>query len=138
MRRIRAVGLAVGCLALVGGCANSTGAVTGTSPLELTRMSRAQRAEWLDSVSAQAVANAEGPGVSIRAEFSNVSGSRRVRGMFHLDDDAYVLIGHIDADGVLRVVFPMEPNDEGLVKGDRSYKTNEFFAKLILGDEARA
>src|SRR5947209_7677731 len=99
MRRIRVVGLAVGCLALVGGCATSPGSSAGTSPLQVARMSRAQRAEWLDSLNAQAVADAEGPRVSIRAEFSNVSGSRRVRGIFNLQDDAYVVIGHIDADG---------------------------------------
>src|SRR5262249_48313860 len=76
--------------------------------------------------------------VSIRAEFSNASGSRRVRGMFNLQDDAYVLLGHIDADGVLRIVFPTEPGDEGFVKGGRSYQTNEFYAGFVGQYQYRA
>ena len=32
-------------------------------------------------------------------------------------DDAYVLVGHIDADGTLRVIFPLDPQDDGLVRG---------------------
>jgi hypothetical protein len=94
-------------------------------------MSRAQQSAWRDSVYAQAIADQEGPRVSIRAEFSNATGTRRARALFNLEDDAYVLIGHIDADGVLRVVFPTEPNDEGFVKGNRSYQTNEFYAGFV-------
>jgi hypothetical protein len=101
-------------------------------------MTREQQAEWRDSVYAQSVADAEGPRVSIRAQFSNVSGSRRVRGIFNLQDDAYVLIGHIDADGVVRIVFPMEPSDEGFVNGGRSYQTHEFYAGFVSQYQYRA
>jgi hypothetical protein len=69
-----------------------------------------------------------GPRVSIRAEISNEADSRRVRGIFRVDDDAYVVVGHIDADGVLRIAFPNDPSDDGFVRGNRSYQTNEFFA----------
>jgi hypothetical protein len=81
-----------------------------------------------DSLIAQAIANREGPRVSIRAQLSNVADSRRVRGIFQLEDDAYVIVGHIDADGALRIAFPNDPSDDGFVRGGRSYQTNEFFA----------
>jgi hypothetical protein len=81
-----------------------------------------------DSIFAQAIADAEGPGVSISAQYSNLAGSRRVRATFHLDADAYVIVGHIDADGVLRIAFPGDPKDDGLVKGNKTYQTQEFFA----------
>ena len=81
-----------------------------------------------DSMVAQAIANREGPRVSIRAQLSNAGDSRRVRGIFQLDDDAYVVVGHIDADGALRIAFPNEPSDDGFVRGGQSYQTNEFFA----------
>src|SRR6185503_13877033 len=35
---------------------------------------------------------------------------------------------HIDASGVMRIVFPIEPSDDGLVKGKKTYETQEFFA----------
>jgi hypothetical protein len=69
-----------------------------------------------------------GPRVSIRAEIANAADSRRVRGVFRVEDDAYVIVGHIDADGVLRIAFPSDPADDGFVHGNRSYQTNEFFA----------
>jgi hypothetical protein len=69
-----------------------------------------------------------GPRVSIRAEVANDADSRRVRGIFRVDDDAYVIVGHIDADGVLRIAFPSDPQDDGFVRGNRSYQTHEFFA----------
>ena len=69
-----------------------------------------------------------GPRVSIRAEVSNEADARRVRAIFRTEDDAYVIVGHIDADGVLRIAFPNDPGDDGFVRGNRSYSTNEFFA----------
>ena len=141
MRRIRVVGLTLGFLGVVSGCATSTGNPASTYPsprLQVTRMSRAQQTAWRDSVYAQAIADMEGPRVSIRAEFSNAAGTRRARALFDLQDDAYVLIGHIDADGVLRIVFPTTPNDEGFVKGNRSYQTNDFYAGFVDQYQYRA
>jgi hypothetical protein len=70
----------------------------------------------------------EGPRVTIAAEVQTPDGSRLVRANFHLDDDAYVLVGHIDADGVLRIEFPETPLDNGFAKGHASYQTAQFFA----------
>jgi len=73
-------------------------------------------------------ANEEGPRVSIYTEVQNAAGSQLVRANFHLDDDAYVLVGHIDADGVLRISFPESPIDNGFTHGRASYQTAQFFA----------
>jgi hypothetical protein len=81
-----------------------------------------------DSILAQALADREGPRVTIHAQVTSFADSRRVRGVFRLEDDAYVIVGHIDADGVLRIAFPNDPTDDGFVRGGRSYQTSEFFA----------
>jgi hypothetical protein len=81
-------------------------------------------------------ANLEGPRVSIYAEVENAAGSRLVRANFHLDDDAYVLVGHIDADGVLRIEFPETPLDNGFAHGRASYQTAKFFGGFA--DQYRA
>lgn len=78
----------------------------------------------------------EGPRVSIYAELANSNGTRLVRGNFHLDDDAYVLVGHIDLDGILRIEFPDTPLDNGFAKGHASYQTAQFFAGFT--DQYRA
>jgi len=131
--RTRVVGLSIGALALAAGCATSTANQRGSS-LEVVNESPAPRARTattaalLDSVYAQSIADREGPRVNIRAEVSQLTSSRRVRAVFDVADDAYVLIGHVDATGVLRVVFPADPSDDGFVQGGgRSYETPEFF-----------
>ena len=78
---------------------------------------------------AQSLADHEGPRVDIHARFNVVGNSRHLRASFNVSDDAYVLIGHVDADGVVRVVFPTDPKDDGFVRaGNRAYETSEFFA----------
>lgn len=130
MRRVRAFGSTIGALVLASACATTTGNSTSSrySATPSPQPTRAQSVAVLDSMRAQAVADAEGPGVSIRAEFETVAGSRRARAVFHLDDDAYVMVGHIDPEGIVRIVFPSDPGDDGFVKGDRSYSTAQFFA----------
>ena len=112
MRRMLVLGSAVGLLVLSSACATTTSG-NGTSSFStapaVKRLSRQEQVVWRDSVYAQAVADVEGPGATIRAEFSNLAGSRRVRANFSLEADAYVVIGHIDASGVLRIAFPTKP-----------------------------
>lgn len=131
MRRSRIVGATFGILLVAGACATSTG-TTSSSRFEMgpstPRTSRTLSPAERDSVFAQAVADREGPRASIAVEFDNAAGSRRLRANFRLDDDAYVLVGHLDADGVLRIAFPTEPGDDGFVRGQRSYQTAQFFA----------
>jgi hypothetical protein len=118
-------------LAVAGACASTAPSTSrfATSPEpQYEHLTPAEFAARQDSAQAQQIANETGPGASIRAEFSTVSGMRRVVASFHVDADAYVLIGHIDADGILRVAFPLEPGDDGFVRGNRNYYTPEFFA----------
>ena len=132
MRRLKVLGSALGVLAVGGACATSpsgTGSSRFSQSPQVTRMSRAQQVAWRDSVYAQAIADAEGPGARISAQVSSLAGSRRVRAVFSLDADAYVIIGHIDPEGVLRIAFPGDPStDDGFVRGGKTYQTQEFFA----------
>ena len=124
------VGLSVGSLALAGACATATNGARVNDRLNETPVPEAPvtRAD-VDSMIAQGVADREGPRVSVRAEVMNVSTARRLRASFRIEDDAYVMVGHVDADGNVRIVFPTDPKDDGFVKGGgRSYETNEFFA----------
>jgi hypothetical protein len=131
MRRSRVVGVTVGAVLFAGACATSSGTASSSrysatpSPQATSRtLGPVER----DSVLAQAVADREGPRVSISAEFTNAASTRRVRANFHLDDDAYVVVGHLDADGILRITFPSAPGDDGFVRGQHTYHTSEFFA----------
>jgi hypothetical protein len=126
----RVFGLSFGALALTSACATTAVSRSGAlneAPSPEAYTHTLGRTE-IDSMVAQAVADREGPRVTIRAEVVNVANSRRLRGAFHLEDDAYVLVGHVDADGVVRIVFPRDPKDDGFVKGGRGYETAEFFA----------
>ena len=86
--------------------------------------------EWRqlrDSAKAQEVADQVGPRVSVSADF-DYGESRRVDVNFHLYDDAYVIVGHLDASGRLKIVFPSAPGDDGFVRGDKIYYVPPFFA----------
>jgi hypothetical protein len=130
MRQIHVVASAFGMLALAGACASPIGGASSSSlgPSPSHDQSRIYEGAARDSLIAQAVADRQGPAASIRTEVSNAADSRRIRAVFHLDDDAYVVVGQIGADGVLRIVFPVDPGDDGFVKGNKSYQTNEVFA----------
>lgn len=78
-----------------------------------------------------------GPRVSVYANVSTQAGARHVSASFHLDDDAYVLVGHIDADGVLRIEFPENPTDNGFARGHASYETASFFGGFTSEMRAR-
>ena len=96
------------------------------------RMTRAERQRQArDSAIAQALADEVGPRVTIRADFENAAGSRRVEATFHMYDDAYVVVGHLDAAGRMRIVFPNSPDDDGFVRGDKVYHIPSFFAGFV-------
>src|SRR5690348_12694676 len=125
MRRTNVLASVVGVLSFASACALPAPSRYDMTPSRaFESMSRQQR----DSVVAQSIADREGPGVRVRAEMESYQGGRRVRAIFHSDDDAYLVIGHIGPDGVLRIVFPTNPHDDGFVKGGSSYRTAQFFA----------
>ena len=37
-------------------------------------------------------------------------------------NDGYLLVLHVDPDGVLRVLFPLDPNDDSFVRGGKKYE----------------
>lgn len=123
------VALSAGALALASACATSTGSLAGTRIAATPSAEpRQPTAAERDSIAAQAIADREGPRVDVRAEIMQGVASRMVRGAFRVDDDSYVLVGQVDASGTVRIVFPSEPQDDGFVRGKKSYQTAEFFA----------
>jgi hypothetical protein len=118
------------------GCASSPGAfasaTTQTSPArESSSSTHINVAALRDSLRAQQIADQEGPRVSIHAELSSFASSRRVRTTFRLDDDAYVAVGHLGPDGVVRIIFPIDPSDNGLVEGGKTYRLPEISAGYL-------
>ena len=115
-----------------GGCAAATRSGTppdGMRPDEaIGSLTRAERRQLNDSADAQAVADEVGPRVSVMADFDYGAGARRVQASFHMYDDGYVIVGHLDAAGRLSVVFPSAPGDDGFVRGDKIYHIPSFFA----------
>ena len=99
----------------------------------LAQLTSQERRDMRDSAIAQRVADEVGPRVTVAADFDYAGGSRRVEARFHMYDDAYVIVGHLDAAGRLRVVFPSQPGDDGFVRGDKIYHVPSFFAGF--GDE---
>jgi len=137
MRRSYALSSLVGALAVVAsGCASSSGAFasarTQTSPVrESSSITHIDLAALRDSLRAQQIADQEGPRVSIHAELSSFASSRRVRTSFRLEDDAYVAVGHLGPDGVVRIIFPIDPSDNGLVEGGKTYRLPEISAGYL-------
>ena len=118
-------------LAGAAACASSGATQTANGPKPLTEREQtlAYWQQLRDSITAQAIADEEGPRVKLRANYESFSGSRRLRASFTLEDDAYVLIGQLDAAGRLTVIFPESPDDDGFVRGGgKSYETAERFA----------
>ncbi|HEY7236350.1 MAG TPA: hypothetical protein VH539_19475 [Gemmatimonadaceae bacterium] len=116
-------GIGSGCATIVPSSASNLRA--GPS---LTQTTGDERRQLRDSANAQAVADEVGPRVTVMADFEPAAGSRRVEATFHMYDDAYVIVGHLDAAGRLRIVFPNAPGDDGFVRGDKIYHVPPFFA----------
>ncbi|HEX7019231.1 MAG TPA: hypothetical protein VF159_04435 [Gemmatimonadaceae bacterium] len=132
MRTSRVVGSALSTLLLTVTACATPGAVAPVQPTgAIAPVSAPVDASTLrDSAAAQEVADARGPAVAISASFETFSGMRRVQSWFHTDQDAYVVIGHLGEDGVVRIVFP-QPGDDGFVKGGHTYYLPRIFAGFI-------
>jgi len=117
------------------GCAaTASHATDGLRPeASLVQSTPEERRDLRDSALAQRVADEVGPRVTVTADFDYAGGSRRVDARFHMYDDAYVIVGHLDAAGRLKIVFPSEPGDDGFVRGEKIYQVPSFFAGF--GDE---
>ncbi len=131
MRNSRLLGSTLGVLLVMSACVSSgNGARTDAAPA-FAGPPASEVAATRDSAAAQALADRAGPRVNIHAVIMTSSGVRRVRADFTASDDAYVVVGQIDAGGVLRIVFPGGPGDDGFVQGQHSYQTPEFLAGFV-------
>src|SRR5439155_7315772 len=61
------------------------------------------------TIRAQEMPGPGGPRVSVFTTLTSFSAARRVQPTFHVDEDSYVLVGHMGADGVVRILFPTSP-----------------------------
>jgi hypothetical protein len=57
-------------------------------------------------------------------ELSSLS---RVRPVIRLEDDAYVVVVNVGLDGYANVIFPESPDDDGFMRGGRTYRLPSFF-----------
>jgi len=139
MSRRRVVASVMGVAIVGSACVASSGAPTSAWFSQEAPASTPSGATESSSATTRAggYANQEGPRVSIYADVQNSAGSRLVQANFRLEDDAYVLVGHIDADGILRIEFPEAPIDNGFVRGHASYQTAQFFAGFVGQYRAR-
>ena len=84
----------------IAGCAATASSRSGWAALADASLTQTTPDEWRqlrDSAKAQEVADEVGPRVSVTADF-DYSESRRVDVTFHMYDDAYVIVGHLDAE----------------------------------------
>jgi hypothetical protein len=55
--------------------------------------------------------------------FSPINTYRKLDATFSVDRDAYVMVGHLGADGTIRVMYPATPQDSAFVKGGTELRT---------------
>jgi Domain of unknown function (DUF4384) len=74
-----------------------------------------------------ASASAErGPRVQIWTTNQTFSADR-IQTSFRLEHDAYVVVVNVGRDGYANVVFPESPDDDGFMRGGRTYRLPAFF-----------
>jgi hypothetical protein len=73
-----------------------------------------------------------GPRVQIWTT-NDAHSSDRVRTSFRLDDDAYVIVVNVGRDGYANVIFPESPEDDGFMRGGRTYRLPAFFPGFPRG-----
>lgn len=115
-------GIVAGCVTVSPSGGNTTGDLPG-----LALLPGPEQRQVLDSLQAEQIAEADAPRVRVTANFEDDMGSRRVEAFIRADDDAYVLVGHIDANGRLQIVYPKHPGDDEFVRGGHSYRIPPFF-----------
>jgi hypothetical protein len=69
-----------------------------------------------------------GPEARIRASFTGGITNRRAQARFTVEDDAYVMVGHLGGDGYVRILFPSSPFDRDAVTKGKTYTTNDVYA----------
>lgn len=72
------------------------------------------------------IAPQDGPKAFIRATYSGGLLYRWVDASFQVDQYAYVLVGHLGGDGVIRVLYPTNARERGVVRPGKSLRTRSF------------
>jgi hypothetical protein len=79
----------------------------------------------LDTAEDDAVVD-RGPRVQIWTR-SEPHTTDQIRASFRLEDDAYVIVVNVGRDGFANVIFPESPEDDGFMRGGRTYRLPSFF-----------
>jgi hypothetical protein len=67
-------------------------------------------------------ATAADPSVRISLNHRSYERGDRARVTVNIRDDGYLVVLHLDADGLVRVLFPIDPGDDNFVRGGQSYE----------------
>jgi hypothetical protein len=68
----------------------------------------------------------DGPKGSIRVGYMGGLIHRTLTAYFRTDRNAYVLVGHLGGDGLIRVLYPSDPRDPGFVSANKTWQTDMF------------
>lgn len=68
------------------------------------------------------VAAADDPPIRIELNNDRFERGDRAKVRVETAEDGYLLVFHVDPDGVLRVLFPLDPGDDNFVRGDKRYE----------------
>src|SRR3712207_3843996 len=72
------------------------------------------------------LADERGPRVRIWTQ-DELNSFSRIRPVIRVEDDAYVIVVNVGLDGYANVVFPESPDDDGFMRGGRTYRLSNFF-----------
>jgi len=70
----------------------------------------------------------EGPKVSLRVGYSGGLVSRTLSAYFRTEQNAFVVVGHLGGDGVIRVLYPSRPYQAGFVRAKKTNQTRTVSA----------
>lgn len=70
----------------------------------------------------------EGPSGTIHADFFGGQFTRQIQTRFRVDNAAYVLVGHLGGDGVIRVLYPQTPWASGWVARNKTVMLKPYTA----------
>ena len=70
----------------------------------------------------------DGPAVSIYTSVTGGLLNRRVDAVFKVDESAYVLVGHLAADGSVDIIYPATPYEAKPLRGAQRVRTRMFDA----------
>jgi hypothetical protein len=70
-----------------------------------------------------------GPDANVRVEYDGGVFNRRLSALFSVKRPSYVMVAHLGGDGVIRVLFPEDGRESGLVAGGKTFRTD-----VVAGD----